>query len=407
NRANHGSYGFWLGGSDQTVLIGNEAAFNGMTNGYHNAPEPGFRHGGIVIVGGPSSHTVLEGNFVHDNNGAGIAFRGDVASRGHRWRTEHWIVQQNRIANNRFGIWGRWGDAILLASNLLTNNAAGDFITNVSNLLELPPGVAAAQAPVAVLVGPQRASAGHPVRFDASASHDPDGRRLRFHWWLDGAAGDGPQLERIFTRPGFYRLGLTVDNGVLAALAWRDLLVTEPVAHELGTEGQAARWGYELELNNDGKARMTIADDSRAVVGTTCLRFTPNPYPGAYATVIYPASRDAGWNFAGRQVIHFWIKAENPNVSGWQNAGPIVRLHGPHGQIEFKPVKDGNLLNDPPFSEARWLWMPVEIPLAGDAHWQRITTGTVGLDRIDAISLSVDSWGEEPFTVWLDGLTVE
>ena len=30
NKANHGSYGFWLGGSDQTVLIGNEAAFNGL-----------------------------------------------------------------------------------------------------------------------------------------------------------------------------------------------------------------------------------------------------------------------------------------------------------------------------------------------------------------------------------------
>ena len=40
NTANHGSYGFWLGGSDQTVLIGNEAAFNGLTNGNHNAPEP-------------------------------------------------------------------------------------------------------------------------------------------------------------------------------------------------------------------------------------------------------------------------------------------------------------------------------------------------------------------------------
>ncbi len=29
NKANHGSYGFWLGASDQTVLIGNEASFNG------------------------------------------------------------------------------------------------------------------------------------------------------------------------------------------------------------------------------------------------------------------------------------------------------------------------------------------------------------------------------------------
>lgn len=33
NKANHGSYGFWLGGSDQTVLIGNEAAYNGLPEG--------------------------------------------------------------------------------------------------------------------------------------------------------------------------------------------------------------------------------------------------------------------------------------------------------------------------------------------------------------------------------------
>jgi parallel beta-helix repeat protein len=114
NKANHGSYGFWLGGSDHTVLIGNEAAFNGRPDGFHNAPEAGFGHGGIVIVGGPSSHSRIEGNYLHDNFGGGLVFRGDGASKGEKWRTEHWVVQQNRIENNRFGIWGRWGDAILL-----------------------------------------------------------------------------------------------------------------------------------------------------------------------------------------------------------------------------------------------------------------------------------------------------
>ena len=106
NKANHGSYGFWLGGSDQTILIGNEAAYNGLTNGNHNAPEPGFRHGGIVIVGGSSSHTIVSGNWCHDNNGAGIVFRGDAPSKGERWRSHHWIVQQNRLEGNRWGIWG-------------------------------------------------------------------------------------------------------------------------------------------------------------------------------------------------------------------------------------------------------------------------------------------------------------
>jgi len=407
NKANYGSYGFWLGGSDQTVLIGNEAAFNGLTNGFRNAPEPGFRHGGIVIVGGSSSHTLIEGNDLHDNNGAGLAFRGDTGSRGRNWRTEHWIIQQNRMANNRFGIWGRWGAAIVLAGNAFTNNSQGNCITNVSNLVDCPANRHIQTAPVADLLGPDTSVTGQPVCFDASNSRDPGARPLNFRWWLDGEAGNRPVLERVFSKPGFYRLGLTVDNGALSSLAWRDLLVVEPVAQELGTEGQAARWGFELELNDDGKGRMLFADDPQGLVGTRCLRFTPSLYPGAYATAIYPKTRDAGWDFSGKQQLRFWIKAQNPNVPGWQNAGPVVCLLGRSGRIEYKPVNDANLLNDPPFSEARWLWMPVGIPLAGDAQWQRRVVGAVSLERIEALSLSLDSWGGEPFTVWLDGLTAQ
>jgi hypothetical protein len=51
--------------------------------------------------------------------------------------------------------------------------------------------------------------------------------------------------------------------------------------------------------------------------------------------------------------------------------------------------------------------MPVVIPLAGNAQWERTDSGTVRLEQIDAVSLALDSWGWEPFTVWVDGLTVE
>ena len=47
------------------------------------------------------------------------------------------------------------------------------------------------------------------------------------------------------------------------------------------------------------------------------------------------------------------------------------------------------------------------IPLAGDNDWTLTTTGQISLQHIEAISLSLDSWGGEPFTVWLDGLTVD
>jgi hypothetical protein len=152
---------------------------------------------------------------------------------------------------------------------------------------------------------------------------------------------------------------------------------------------------------------MRFVDDSAALLGKHCLRFTPDPYPGAFATAIYPAKRNAAWNLSAKRQISFWIRAENPNLPGFQNAGPVVRLLGQHGQLEFQPAKDANLLNDPPFSEARWLWMPVVIPIEGNAEWQRTMTGSIDLGRVEALSLSLDSWGWEPFTIWLDGLTVE
>ncbi|MCX7002795.1 MAG: right-handed parallel beta-helix repeat-containing protein [bacterium] len=407
NKANHGSYGFWLGGSDQSQLIGNEVAYNGRTSGYHNAPERNFRHGGIVIVGGSSSHTLIEGNNLHDNNGAGIAFSGDRRSQGRAWRAEHWVIQQNRIANNRFGIWGRWGDDILLAGNIFTNNALGNYFSNVTGLVELPAGLAIRTAPIAELAGPEIAVAAQTARFNAASSRDPQGHPLRFRWHLEGQTGSQSVLDVVFPQPGFQRVGLTVDNGALASLAWKDVLVVQPVVQELGTEGQASRWAGEQASDQDGHGRITFTDDPAALFGSRSLRFTPDPYCGAYATAIYPASRDAAWNFSAKHQIRFWIKVRNPNLRGWKNAGPVVRLLGWAGQIEYTPAKNANLISKPPYSEAQWTWMPVTIPLAGDVQWQRTTTGQASLDYINAISLSLDSQGGDPFTVWLDGLTVE
>ncbi len=406
NKANHGSYGFWLGGSDQTVLIGNEAGWNGLTSGNHNAAEAGFGHGGIVIVGGSSSHTLISGNWCHDNNGAGIVFRGDVGSKGAKWRTEHWIIQENRLEGNRWPIWGRWGEWIWIANNFVTNNAQPDFLTNVTHLIQAKADFAVTRAPRAELLGPSRALVGEPVRFDANTSRDFAGRPLHFRWQAGELAGTSSVFEVTFTKPGFYRLGLTVDNGVLADLAWRDVIVAAPVAQEIGTEGEAARWGFELEGNNSG-GRMQFSDDPDAIVGRTALRFTPNPYPGMYATAIFPAKRDADWNLSTRTTLHFWIKATNPNLPGFQNAGPVVWLYSRDGRAKLEPAKGRNLFGDLPFSEARWVWLPVEVPLTGDAAWTRTGSGRFDAAHVTGLGVALDSWGGDPFTVWLDGLSFE
>ncbi len=406
NKANHGSYGFWLGASDQTVVVDNEAAFNGRPEGYHNAPESGFGHGGIVFVNGPSSHTRVEGNDCHDNNGGGIVFRGDAASKGAQWRAFHWVIQNNRLERNKWGIWGRWADWIHLANNTFKDNEQDTWFQDVSNLTVKPSNPQVWHRPHIVMTAPMRATVGQPVTFDASSSYDPAGKTLSFRWDLSDRISTLPGFSHTFRQPGFHRVGLTVDNGTLADLAFCDLVVTAPV-EETGTEGQAALWGGELENNAEGKGRIVFANDSDSAVGAYSLKFSPSPYPGDYAEAVFPQRKDACWNLKDKTCCSFWIKVQNPNMPTFQNAGPVIRLYGPRGQIQLTPAKGGNLLVNPPYSEARWSWMRLTVPLTGNDAWTMEKTGDISLEQITAFGLALDSYGYEPFVVWLDGLAFE
>jgi parallel beta-helix repeat protein len=408
NTANHGSYGFWLGGSDHTVLIGNEAAYNGLPDGFHNAPEPEFEHGGIVIVGGSSSHSLIAGNHLHHNHGGGLVFRGDVASRGGRWRTHHWVVQQNRIEHNRFGVWGRWGDGIVLAQNELAENETDYYLDDVTNLVRLESNADVRRAPVAVLRGPERAVVGQPVVFDASESREPINWPLEFRWDLmDGTSTDA-RVEQVFTRPGFYRVGLTVTNGALADLGFRDVIVSEPIDEELGTEGGAARWTFAFEGDPGGQARLAFADDSDAAVGRTSVRIDPLGYPGLDATAFARPSEGSTWELSDQQELSFWIKAINPDITGWQDAGPAIAVQTATGTATFTPgtaEHPRNYLREPEQSESRWLWSRLTVPLDGDGDdWSRTDEGEVDFAHVEAIGFTFDSWGAPEFTVWLDGI---
>ena len=260
---------------------------NGLPDGNHNAPEAGFGHGGIVIVGGSSTHTRDRGELlVHHNAGRASSSGATTRRRAKAWRTQHWIVQRNVVEGNRFGIWGRWGADIHLGNNVFRENAEGNFLDDVTGLVEASD-PAVTRPPLVDLVAPVRAVAGRPVLLDATRSRDPGGLPLRFLWDLDGTVAEGPSIERAFDKVGFHRVGLTVTNGALADLAWRELIVTREV-QEVGTEGQASLWGFEMQGNDDGKGRVSFDDDSDAVCGRSSLRFTADPYKGMYATAIFP-----------------------------------------------------------------------------------------------------------------------
>lgn len=92
NRANYSSYGFWLGCSDHTKLIGNEVCGNGTV--FRNAPER-FGNAGIAVVNGSGHDFYVEKNIIRENAGPGIAIRYKAGDP-----SRNWIIKENRITGN-------------------------------------------------------------------------------------------------------------------------------------------------------------------------------------------------------------------------------------------------------------------------------------------------------------------
>ncbi len=399
NKANHGSYGFWMGGSDQTVLEDNEASYNGLPTGMHNSPHlPGAGHAGIIFLFGTSSHTIARGNRCLGNNGAGIALVGDLDSEGRKWKAFHWIVEQNTLAENRWGVYVKHADWIDLAANVFRSNREHDVLNdgNVTNLFERGENAAVRKPPQAVLEGPARAVVGQAVVFDASASRDPTGGTLRFRWDLgDSTISDQPRVEHVFLRPGFHRVGLTVQNDLLSDLGWRDLYAVEDVV-EFGTNGQAGQWSW-----SDPQSQVHFSDDrEQQISGGESLAAVVQPYSGGRVSLLYPAAKDAAVTLSDKTHLVFWIRAINENVPAWQETNPLVTLYESETtSATLTPVAD--LMSQRPNSEEREGWTYFAIPLAGDEQWKR---AGVDLKQVNYLTIGFDSWGAPPLRIWIDGL---
>lgn len=401
NKANHGSYGFWLGASDTTVLIGNEASYNGLPGGNHNSPHlPGAGHAGIVFMFGPSSHTVVRDNRCIGNFGAGIALIGDQESKGAKWRAYHWIIQQNYLARNRWGIFMQYADWIDIAANQFVDNQVDDIhdAGNVTRITVRPDRPGVTRPPVAQLDGPATGTVGTPIRWDASGSRDPAQLPLTYRWDLgDGASSDQARVEHVYDKPGFYRLGLTVTNGLLSDLAWRDVYITQDLP-ELGTEGQVDGWSW---IDPTSTCRFA-ADRQVFLCGAESLRVAVQPYGGGRVTVVYRVPGEPV-PLAECQRLAFWIKTRNEGVPAWQNKNPIVTLVDPQNrQLMLTP--EGDFLSHPAYNEAREGWTYFQVPLAGDSQWKRSGTN---IHEVQEIRLGFDSWGAPPLVIWLDGLTIK
>jgi parallel beta-helix repeat protein len=402
NKANHSSYGFWMGGSDRTVLEDNEASFNGDPKGYHNSPHlPKNGHAGIVFMYGTGTHVVARGNRCVNNNGAGIALIGDQGKQK-LWKASHWVIERNVLENNRWGIFVENADWVDIGPNSFKNNSLGDIfeVGGVTNLTRLEGDPAVKASPKLVVAGPEVIGVGETAAFDAGASSDPSGRPLKFRWSLsDGTTVTTAKVEHAFKRPGFYQVGVTATNGVFSDLGWRNVYVVsrEP---ELGTESSATAWTF-----TDPGSKVTFADDSNIkLVGKSSLRATVDKYSGGRVLFNVPiAAGGKAISLDGKKSLSVWIRARNLNIPSWQDGNPLVVVRGADGGLyELKPKSEP--LNAPEQSEAREGWMLLTVPLHGGGIW---TAKGNRPAAITGLSLGFDSWGGEPLEIWLDGLRLE
>ena len=401
NRADHCSYGFWLGSSDQTRLEGNHASFNGDPKGFHNSPHIlGNGHAGIVFMFGPSSHTVVRGNVCEGNYGAGLALLGDLETAGRKWKAFHWIVEQNKLLKNRWGLFAEHADWVDVAGNEFEGNSEGDYHLqdDVSRFTKHPnvPGVIA--PPSVRLEGPTVVHLGEKVTFNASATVDPQSRPLAFAWDLgDRTLSDQAVVNHVFTNPGFHRLGLTVNNGSLSEMAWRDLYVVDDVA-ETGTEGQAKEWSWV-----DPASRVEFSDDSVRICGQSSILARVAPYGGGRVGLLYPRAKASAWPLRSRSRLVFWIRSVNENLPAWQEANPVITLFESAGRsVTLTPKTD--LMSNPPNNEEREGWTRFLVPLAGDAQWTRQGPE---IATVNYLTIGFDSWGGAPWRVSIDGLFLE
>ncbi|UVI33351.1 right-handed parallel beta-helix repeat-containing protein [Paenibacillus spongiae] len=391
NKGNHSSYGFWLGGSCHAVLIGNEAAYNGLR--IANAPEP-FGNAGIAVVNGSSSHFVMRHNHIHHNKSAGLAI-------GYKpgYEAFHWIIEQNVITDNgTYGIYLKHANWINISANVLTGNKLGEMHEdmNVSNVFLNTLDSSDRSGPKAVATKlTERAVAGITVRFEAGESYDPEGSDIVFRWDMgDGTIYSDSAVDHIYKTPGFYRVGLTISNGKLSDLAWLDLYVFPDPSEVL----------HNMKLD-DAQIFQEVADTY-----TVCKTDPGTAVHEGPSLVIVSDSTLARIRFTIPEAVDlkraarltFWMKHQHEEINGFTEGGLMIRLLQ-DDVSGFVYRCDTPLFNwSSNASEARYGWTLVSIPLLeNNSGWKRRIIGTPQFGNFRDLIIEYSSHGGR-YRVWLD-----
>jgi hypothetical protein len=151
------------------------------------------------------------------------------------------------------------------------------------------------------------------------------------------------------------------------------------------------------------RGKVSLAAETSAVeTGAQAVRVNYGPDGSYYFQALYPKTRKAGWDLASRTGIDFWVDAEVPkNYGGWSPPGPTVVLCGANGSYRsLSPVNNHLTTTFSAYQEQR-------VPLAGDAEWVAVDSGSFSLTHVDSIEFHADPLrgvGTGVCHFWLDGV---
>lgn len=441
NKANYSSYGFWLGGSDESDVLYNEVAYNGIKP--CNAAERGAGNGGIVFLNGTAEHIKIVGNDVHNNNGSGIAIRYDV-SKIPEYVAGHILIQNNKITNTTKGLGN--GDAIYLDSvdwvdvsgNLMEGNVNNGIYANpdgknpVTNVTEREGSYIGSEAeynkvvPVAKLKADRRVfQTDEEITFSAEDSLSPNGKKLSYRWSMGDGFGqyatvkEGPVVKFTFDKPGYYDVAVTVTDGTYSDIAWLNINVVA-AGQEIGTDAKAAEWFIDEKL----AAKSTFTNEKRADVQEAMIPevkkyaqfsnyYTVDGEQSIYLesrtaknTIGYPATKDLGKDFSEDKALSVSMKIHD--ARNWYSANsPTIRLYTDEEnyftyqaqKTYLSPLEYANL----GCGQWRSDWVNLFIPYTGDENWACTVTGAPSLADINYIEVTAVTSGDGT-EWWIDGL---
>lgn len=401
NKANYSSYGFWLGGSDNTLLLENEAAYNGTV--FHNAPES-FGNAGIAIVNGSGSHIKMVGNYIHDNNGPGVAIRNNSD-----YPSYHWVIQKNRIERNKnknkfkgYGIYLKNAQWIDIAGNDINDNEGENifFDDNTSDIFIRQANMEDSIPSAAFTVRSKSIEVSDEVVFDGTGSKISNGN-INFRWdFGDGTIATGSIVKHKYRKPGFYRMGLTVNDGRMADIAFKNIYVNYK-GEEIGTDDSATKWDYKSDDNNS-----VLKEDRETFISgdhSVCLLAER----GTCHKLQYPLEKNARMDLTKKDLMAFYIKFQADSDTDWHKANkkPIIRLYtDKNDYFEYKPL-DAYL--EQIFSkiwEEKYEWKYFEILFKEPCGWECKTYGNPKFSYINYIEIEEGPFKDSKSEFWIDGL---